>query len=265
MSTGARWPQPNRPPEWGADLLVGTADVEQLAAGAPEIHAWPTKSVELSDATCLQVIFEMPNRAREACLPPALHPTVPAVYSLRFWHVGASPWGPFTAAVGRVGCRSGIRARGFTTAAFVSSTEARDGLAGSFGYPAVAADVELRVGYDGVTAVVRTEGEVAVSVAALDPTPMGLGDVQYTSTLNLAHTPLGLQLVQVEPKVSPDRAERLAVRVSSFDGSLWNDDALAVGHVVSGSLTHSDTVVPPPRFVCSPTELAFTGTRPVTA
>ena len=32
-------------------------------------------------------------------------------------------------------------------------------------------------------------------VAALDPQPLGAEDVQYTSTLNLAHTPNGLRLV----------------------------------------------------------------------
>ena len=60
----------------------------------------------------------------EAMLPPALHPTLPPIVSWLVYRAISSPWGPFTLAQTRIGCRSGARslsaarqlsAEGFTT------------------------------------------------------------------------------------------------------------------------------------------------------
>ena len=94
-------------------MLVGTADLDQLAQTAATIDTFPIEALRLEDVVCLQLTAEMHNQAREAVLPSSLHPTVPAILSIQVWQVGASPWDAFALAFARVACRSGVRARGF--------------------------------------------------------------------------------------------------------------------------------------------------------
>ncbi len=244
-------------------MIVGTADVEVLAKQAATIESFTEDAIQLDDVLCMQVTAEMRNQAREAVLPPSLHPTVPAALSLQVWCVGGSPWGAFDMAVTRVACRSGVRARGFTTAVVASSAVVCRGLRGIFGFPARIGEVSLRHGYDGVSAWVVDGGEPILRINAIDPEPMSNDDVQYTSTVNLAHTPQGLRLVQLECDHAITRVERLRASIESFVGKAWGNALLDPYRVVSASVTRSTAVYPPIRFVCKADELAFTGTERV--
>lgn len=244
-------------------MLTGTADIEALAAGAAVITAYQPDAVTLEDVCCLQVTAEMDNRAREAVLPPSLHPTVPPALSIQAWDVGGSPWGPFMMVVSRVYCRSGVRARGFTVSTFVSTDEAAKGLSRVYGFPAVQAGISFRHGYDGADLHLQISSESAMVISAIDPEPMGQDDVQYTSTLNLAQTPNGLRLVQVEADHYPDRVDRLSAGMPVFNGGLVGNPLLVPRRIVSASMTSGKVELPALRFVCRPDELAFTGTEPV--
>jgi hypothetical protein len=244
-------------------MLVGTANIEDLAASAATITEYTKETIELSEVTCFQMTMEMRNQAREAVLPPSLHPTIPAGLSLQVWEVGNSDWGSFTMAVCRITCRSGVRARGFTSAVYASNEQACEKLASSFGFPAAVADIHFRHSYDGTDISVVKAGKEVLSVSALDPEPMGLNDVQYTGTLNLAHTPNGLRMVQLEALHSATRVERLTSRLVSFDGVAWGNELLQPYHMVSSSIASETVSFPPVRFVCKPDVLAFTGTESV--
>jgi len=248
-------------------MLLGTAKVEQLlqSQATATIAAFGVESIRCDDVTCLQMTAEMRNRAREAILPASLHPTIPAALSLQVWSVGASPWGAFRMAIARAACRSGVRARGFTLATFASSATACVALRDHFGFPAREAVVHLRHGYDGVDATVALGGREILRVRALDPQPMGVDDVQYTGTLNLAHTPNGLRLVQLEADHVATRIERLTADLAAFDASAWGSPLLDPYLVVSASLARETVTFPPIRFVCKIDELAFTGTEAVAA
>ena len=106
-------------------------------------------------------------------------------------------------------------------------------------------------------------GAAALAVEAIDPEPMALDDVQYTGTLNLAHTPLGLRLMQVEMETAVRSVERLTARIETFDGGAFGDARLAPVRVIASSVVTMDAAFPPVRFVCKPEELAFTGTEAV--
>lgn len=246
-------------------MLVGTADSTELARAlaTATVREFATESIRIGGVTCFQMTAEMRNRAREAVLPPSLHPTIPPALSLQVWDVSESPWGSFRIAICRVSCRSGVRARGFTTAAFVSTAGACDGLRSTFGFPARVADVRFRHGYDGVDASVLVDDRPILRVNAIDPEPMDVNDVQYTGTLNLAQTPNGLRLVQLEADHEATRVERLRARLLAFDGAAWGNALLEPAFVVSSSLASESVVFPPIRFVCKPDELAFTGTESV--
>lgn len=244
-------------------MIVGTSSIDTLAASAATIDQWLEHPIELGDVECFQLTAEMRNTAREAVLPPALHPTVPPGLSIQALNVGVSPWGEFLMVVTRVTCRSGVRARGFTTQLIANSTQAAAGLSANFGYPAVVGNVTMRRHYDGVDLDVHVDDASVLSITALDPDPMGIDDVQYTGTLNLAHSPNGLRLVQVEANHSPTRVERLTSRINTFDGQAWGNPLLDPYFVVSSSIALETISMPAPRFVCKPDELAFTGTEKI--
>jgi hypothetical protein len=248
-------------------MLVGTANVEELlqSQATATIAQFGRDPIRFDDVSCFQMTVEMRNRAREAILPKSLHPTVPAALSLQVWSVGASPWGAFRMAVVRAACRSGVRARGFTLAAFASTASAREALRAQFGFPARVAAVRLRHGYDGVDASVAIDERISIAVRANDPEPMSNDDVQYTGTLNLAHTPNGLRLVQLEADHVATRIERLTAHLVTFDGATCGSALLDPYLVVSSSLALETVTFPPIRFVCKVDELAFTGTEAVAA
>ncbi len=246
-------------------MLIGSADVKILGERSPRIASFASEPLMLSDVACLQLTAEMRNSAREAVLPPALHPTIPPVVSIQVWDVADSPVGAFGFAMCRVSCRSGVRARGFSTAAVASTQAAAQILTERFGFPCVLGEVTLRRHYDGVDAEVMVDGSRTLGIAALDPEPMDLDDVQYTGNLNLAHTPLGLRLAQVEVDHVASRVERLSARLSAFDGEAWGNRLLDPYFVVSASVALETVSIQPIRFVCKPDELAFTGTESVAA
>ena len=246
-------------------MLVGTASIEALMQFQPTatIDRFASEPFQFDDVACLQMTAEMRNRAREAVLPPSLHPTIPAALSLQVWSVGRSAWGAFRLALVRAACRSGVRARGFTLGAYTSSAESCEAMRNHFGFPARHADVALRRGYDGVDASVIVGGVEILRVHALDPDPMDTGDVQYTGTLNLARTPNGTRLVQLEADHTATRVERLTARLLKFDSAAWGNPLLDPYVVVSASLASETIVFPPVRFVCKVDELAFTGTEAI--
>lgn len=244
-------------------MLIGTADLAQLAEGAPTITAFLREPVRLNGVECFQITAEMRNSAREAVLPPALHPTIPAALSVQAWNVSDSPWGTFSLAFCRVSCRSGVRARGFTTAAVIDNPAAAGALRDHFGYPCRLGEVQLARHYDGVDLMVTADGRPILILSAIDPLPLGLDDVQYTGSLNLAHTVQGLRLVQVEASHEANRVERLRARITRFDGAGWGNALLDPYRVVASSIALEDVQLAPVRFQCKPDELAFTGTEPV--
>ena len=244
-------------------MITGTADPLLLAEHAPTVTVYSKTDVHLEDVVCLQLTAEMRNSGREAVLPPALHPTIPAAFSIQVWQVGTSPWGAFSCAFVRIGCRSGVRARGFTAGAVASTAAAAAALRDGYGFPMRVGGVQLRRGYDGANAEVHWSGNAILRVVGIDPDPLGLDDVQYTGTLNLAHTPTGLRLIQAEADHTSTLVERLTPRLETFVSAAWGNPLLVPAHIVSASVAVGSIVLQRVRFVCKADELAFTGTEAV--
>jgi hypothetical protein len=244
-------------------MLVGTADPATLASHAGTMSDFATDALELQGASIFQALFEMRVTAREAVLPPALHPTNPPLLVVLAWDCPDSPWGPFTMTQLRVSCRSGVRPRGLVAACAVSSRDAGDALASRWGFPAVRGEVRLRRHYDGADLEVALGGRTVLAVRALDPDPLSPGDVQYTVGLNLAGTPRGLRLIQVEPEYAVTRAERVRPQLLGFDPLGLDTPLLAPASPVSASIAAGTITIPRLRFACRPDVLAFEGTESV--
>lgn len=240
-------------------MLTGSADLEALAGSSPTMASLDPDPVEFGQVEVLQAAFEMAYTSREITLPAGLHPTTPPMMVVLAWAVPDSEWGPFTMAQVRVECRSGVRPRGFVAGCLVSSGDAAAAFAGRWGFPTHAAPVRLNRSYD---SVVLDAGD-AIHLTGLDPDPLSPGDVQYTVTTTLAHTPRGLRLVQVEPEYELSRVERIRPRLDHFDPAPWGTAALAPRHPVSATVGVGTVSIPKVRFVSKPDVLAFEGTESV--
>ena len=66
------------------------------------------------------------------------------------------------------------------------------------GFPSREGVVRLRTHYDACELEVAVDGRPILTIAGIDPQALSTGSLQYTASLNLAETPNGLRLVQVE-------------------------------------------------------------------
>jgi hypothetical protein len=247
-------------------MLTGTADVDALSQqlAAPTIAAWSSDAVELRGVRALQVIAELRRSGRAALLPPALHPTDPPSLSVQAWRVDESEFGAFTFCFTRLSCRSGVRARGLTTAAYVDNASAAAWLRDQLGFPCGTGELRFDTHYDGCDLHVAANGATVLAVAGLDPEPLGADDVQYTSTLNLAETPNGRRLVQVEAHHHAEGVERVQARIVEFDARAWGSEVLDPYYVVTATVGRDRSIdVPAVRFVCRPDVSAFEGTESI--
>jgi hypothetical protein len=244
-------------------MLFGSADLDALAAGAPRMPSLDAEPTTLAGAEVLQAAFELPGALRECLLPAALHPTDPPLAWISFWRCAGGPFGPFALAQVRVSCRSGLRPRGFLVGAVVDSVDAGAALAARWGFRCCAGTVVLARQYDAVDARVEVDGRIVLAVSLRNPDPLGAHDVQYTASMHLADTPRGLRLVQVDPDVRIERAERGRPSLGTFDGAAWGDARIAPAHPVSGTITVADVTLPRLRYLCRPDVWAFDGTEAV--
>jgi len=213
-------------------------------------------------AEMLQAIFEIRIDGRQASLPSGLHPTNPPTFIAQLWRCPDSPWGPFALAQARLGSRSGLRPRGFVEGCVCDNDAAADALRRRWGFPVQLGDVTVRRQYDSAYGAVSIDGHPVFELTALDPEPLGANDVSYTTAANLAHTPRGLRLVQVDIDVAVERAERIKPRLVAFDGVRWGIHPSVVPyHPVSASTAVGEITIQRLRYISKPDELAFTSTE----
>ena len=242
-------------------MLIGTANIDELAARAPVMERLDGDAVTCESAEVLQVTYEMATPHREAMLPPALHPTDPPLVTWLFYRCPTSPWGSFAMAQTRIECRSGLRLRAFLVSAVVDNADAGAALGTRWGFALQDGQIALHRYYDSVHATVLVDRRAILDVVVSDPDPLSAADVQYAPNMNLAHTPRGLRLVQVEPRYQIHRVERGRPRLVEFDGAAWGDGRLRPVYPVAASLAVADLTLPRIRFVCRADVLAFDGTE----
>jgi hypothetical protein len=163
----------------------------------------------------------------------------------------------------RIECRSGLRPRGFLRGGVIDAEEARTALARRWGYALAPGCVRLARGYDRISVEVTRDGRTILAAALQDPMPLRNADAYYVANMNLAHTPRGLRLVQVDPSFEVERAERGRPLVDRFDALAWGCAGVRPSHPISASFTIATVTLPALRYVCRPDVLAFVGTERV--
>lgn len=244
-------------------MLSGTATPESFAHRAPSMTAFDVAAAELPGSEVLQAYFEMSYASRLPVLPAGLHPTSPPLLGIMSWRCPESPWGPFSMAQTWVQCRSGVRQRGFVTGTVVTTEEASSALASGWGFPSQVGEVKLRRYFDAVELNVSAGGKEILELLCVDPDPLGTGDVAYPSMMNIADTPRGLRLIQVEAAYESLRVERVRPRIHNFDAAGWGEPILDPYHPVSASIALANVTLRAIRFVCKPDVIAYEGTESV--
>ncbi|MCW0212984.1 MAG: acetoacetate decarboxylase family protein [Pseudonocardia sp.] len=238
----------------------GTLAVD--AAGAPAVGPGGTQPGALTPATHPPGNCGSSGAGQLAVLPPALHPTSPPIAIWQLLQVEESPWGPFRLASIRVGARAATKSRSFLVNAFVDNPRAGAALRESWGFPCIEADVRLRVGHDRISGWASVAGAGCFDVELEDPTPIASGSVYYAPSMNLARTPRGTKLLQVDPEYLVKTVARGGAQVRHRPGAV--DDRLAPTWPISATFATVDITLPAIRFVCDPDLPAAQGTENVT-
>jgi len=246
--------------------LEGTLDVSPRTFDAPLADALATEPVVLERAEVLYAMFEIDASDMENLIPPALNPTIPPVVTFLTVRAKDSPIGTFTFAQTRVGCRAGVRPRGFPTGGYIEGDAAP--LASRWGFALQPGQVSLRRGFhDIVTEVCDSDGRCILSVSAVDPVPLTGAEVLFASSMHLARVRRNgeeqVRLVQMDPEFTFHRAARGSARIEAFDPQAWGEERLTVTHPVSVWYALCDLTLPKVRYLSDPTVPALQGTEKI--
>jgi hypothetical protein len=244
-------------------MLTGSADLEELAQGAPTLADLRTEPLKLHGVETLQLLFEIQREGAGRLLPAGLHPTIPPAVTWLVQRVAESPWGAFALAQCRIQCRSGLRPRGFLRRGICDREDAAAELAARWGYALSPGEIRLERAYDRIRAVVAVTGEPILDASLCDPAPLRSEDAYYVASMHLAWTPRGLRLVQVDPDYELQRAERGRPLLAGFDAAGWDCAGARPSHPVSASFTLGSLTLPALRYLCRPEVLAFEGSERV--
>lgn len=243
--------------------LSGTLDLAGIEQRAPAMDSLDAEETVLEKAEMLHVMCEIDDTHMEAVLPPALHPTIPPTVTFFFIRCAASPFGPFTMAQTRIGCRAGVRPRGYLLSSAIDSEAAGEALAERWGYGWMLADVSLLRRYDRVTGSVAVAGRTILEAGLVDPEAIAGGDIFYVANMNPARTPRGLRLVQVDPEYTFHKAERGSPELDTFDPAAWGEARVVPVYPVSATIAVADIVMPRIRYLCKLDVTALQGTEKV--
>jgi hypothetical protein len=100
-------------------------------------------------------------------------------------------------------------------------------------------------------------GATVLDLELRDPSPLQSADLYYVANVNLADTPRGLRLIQVDPDFEIERAERGRPVVRHFDAAAWGAPGVRPSFPVSASFSSASVTLPALRYVCRPDVLAF--------
>jgi hypothetical protein len=237
--------------------LVGTRDVT-AESGLATVDDLGTEPWALGEIDVVHVNYEISQRGMHSTIPPALHPSIPPHLSWLVYRVADSEFGPFALAQTRVGCRIGIKPRGLLVSAVCDNPRAAEALRTRWGFRVVQGEVVLRPRNDRVEVEVSVCGTEILALDVVDPRLLAGAGVPIAAGLNLADTPEGRQLLQVDPDyviVSADRGRPL---IRSFDAAAWGDADSAADIVpswpISGSHLRAEVTLPRLRYLTDPTD-----------
>lgn len=189
-------------------------------------------------------LFEMNMSQALNLIPPGLHPSVPAVMGVTFWHTKNSPLGEFTLAFNAIACRTGIKPRHLVLSAYTDSEQAAQFFGERYGFHCDIADVFFQENYDRFYGRVTLNNEIVLESETTQASPLvGAGvAVKYSPPLNLAQIGAEKSLIQYEAGYDFKRAARGKPKL------LKNTSAAQATTPISGTHALCDIHFLPARF-----------------
>lgn len=245
--------------------IAGTLDLTDRISAAPLASALATEPVVLERAEVLHLMYEIESTHIDDMLPPALHRTDPPIVTFLCISATDSPLGTFTFAQTRVGCRAGVRPRGFVTGGYVDNDT--PALADGWGFSLQEASVTLDSRYHDVAATVSVGDRAILEMSLVDPMPLSGAEIQFAASMHPARVPRDgselARLVQVDPEMSFHRAARGTPRLDVFDARRWGEPRIKPVYPVSAWYALCDLTLPRVRYLCDPDVPALQGTEKV--
>lgn len=230
--------------------------------GVPTMPDLLTDPLTIERVDGLYVLYEIDAGPMLDLLPPALNPTLPPTVSVWAWRARGSDIGDFAIVQVRLGCRAGVRPRGYLLASYVDDDGASEALSARWGFRRDPGTPKLETMHHQTVVTVVRDGRTLVEAALESPEAISGGDVQYVAGMHLAETPTGRRLVQVDPELVIHRADRGKPRLDVFDAAAVGDERIVPTWPVSASSTVADITMPRLRYICKVDVPALMGTEP---
>jgi hypothetical protein len=240
--------------------LVG-ANKQLDTSHIPTLSSFNGATLKVENASIHYCLLEIPVAQAIAVLPSGLHPCIPGMIASLHYQCPESELGSFDLITTALFCRSAARHRMMTLSAFTNSARAQEFFRNGWGYHATLADVKLAAHYDKVRSIVSVSDSVLLDIETTDPVSLtGAGaSVRYAQTLNLARTPLGLKLIQVDSSYDFKHSARGVPKLRTYEGAMLGDPHPAPTQPVSGTLVRADVLFGAIRFLADPYVTAETG------
>jgi hypothetical protein len=245
---------------------TGTLDVSTVLPDAPHVLTTEGPSWEISDATLVQVNWEIEDEPALALTPPACHPSIPPFASFFAGRYPDTPVGTFNLAQARIVIRAGIRPRALCLGAVCDNAEAAEALRTYWGYPVVHGEVELSVRHDRTRVAAAVDGRDVLEIALPAPEVIGGSDLMTFDNLHLVRLgePPEGAILQIDPEYAIHKANRAVPSLSLPDPeALGMRGLLRLASPIVGFSIVADTDLVPVRFLMDPTKPAIQGTRRV--
>jgi hypothetical protein len=245
--------------------LFGSLDTAPLVRDAPLASGLATEPVTLERAEVMQLMFEIESSPMLDVLPPALCPTDPPIAGYVWISSTGGPFGDFTLAQVRVGCRAGVRPRGYVVGTVIDNMDAANMLAERWGFGCIRGDVSLSRGYHEIRGSVAIEGYTLLDAALIDPIPLSGAEIQFAASMQLARVERDgsavPRLIQVDPDFTFHRAARGHAQIGELDAGGLGDGRVRPVYPVSAWYALCDLTLPRVRYVCDPDVPALQGTE----
>jgi acetoacetate decarboxylase len=244
----------------------GTRDISAELERAPLVIP-ATEPVVLERAEFFQVMFEIESGHVASMLPPALHPTDPPTVTFTAIRAVDSPVGTFTVIRTRIGCRAGVRPRGYVVGGYIDNADAGREIAEKWAFPTQVAGTSLRRAYHDIVAEVVLDGRTILRTSLVDPKPLAGSEIQFAANMHLARVQRNgsvlPRLVQVDPELTIHRASSGQPRIDVFEAGAWGDARIKPVYPVSAWHVVADLELPRIRYLCDPNVTALQGTEKI--
>lgn len=215
------------------EFLFGNGDGSALGVNSI-FKAHGNQAITFENVDVFYSLFEVKMSQALDLIPSGLHPSIPAVMGVTFWHAKQSPIGAFTLGFTALACRTGIKPRHLVLTAFTDSEEAKLFFGERYGFECQIADVFFQENYDRFYGRVTQNDEIVLESETTQASPLvGAGvAVKYSPPLNLAKIGAEKSLVQFEAGYDFKRAARGKPKLINNSGLIQATTPIAGTHAL---------------------------------